>query len=112
MSDSEAKTGATGGLRRVVGWIVLGIAATINVGVAAVGLSAWISGPIDPSRLGASRIVFSFYAVLGAISILALIGRWRKSSGCLGRGFYSISIVWAGLLCGFVTLGMIFHWAV
>jgi hypothetical protein len=93
-------------------WVLLGCATAMNVAVATVGAIAWASGGIDPSRLDASRIVFSFYILLGLVSVLAIFMRWRFPSGVGEALLRYLAVGWAGLMCTFLVLAFIFKWAV
>ena len=107
MSTPDALTDDASARRGVLGWLVLGFAAAIDVAVALIGLVAWTSGRIDPSRIDASRIVFALYGVFGvfgAIALLALLFRWRKWSRFTEVVLASFAVTWALFLVGFIVV--------
>ena len=97
---------------RTMGWVILSCAAALNVLVATMGVAALASGSIDASRRGASWVVFSVYVAFGVVSLLALNARRRRSNSVGQAVLRNTTLAWAGLLCVFSVLAIVFKWAV
>jgi hypothetical protein len=106
MPTSDAAAKDANRRRGAIGWVVLGIAAVIDVGVVVAGSVGWAAGAFT---LKIEPALIAIYGTGGAISVLALIYRWRKWSKAMECLLATLAVIWAGLV-GLAVLMLVFGW--